>query len=371
MKKIQLGFNTTGNLLPYNRTSNSVALGKVRNTVGSITRKYNYCARVSEFPLYCTFDAPPPPPSGQYQIAVGDGIFYISEDFGITWEPRPQFAELNLRGIALSYDITYILAGGDNSSLYYSNNGGESYIQKLLPPKNWFNIKMSKFGQFQTAIGPFNQAYVSNNYGNTFSIKNLPGIGGLEASFLAMSYNGKYQSISVYSTNDIWISRDYGNTWYKNNISSIMSSGGNLRGIAMSGDGRLQTCINDSNGEIYKSINYGVSWYKSYTILGVLSPYYIAVSGSGRYQLYPDYGGNIWVSRDFGTSWTNNININGIEQATFGASGWYPCAISESGRFQTVCDYDSGNIYTSSDYGYNWFSRLSAPAGNWWGVFMT
>ena len=45
-----------GNLQTQYRTANSVYLGKTRHTIGSITRKYNYCARNSSNPLQCTFN---------------------------------------------------------------------------------------------------------------------------------------------------------------------------------------------------------------------------------------------------------------------------------------------------------------------------
>lgn len=372
---MRLGFNTRQNLSTQNRTTTSVSLGKVRNTLGSITRKYNFCSRTNQYPLYCTFDIQVPsipiprPISGQFQIALGDFIFYTSVDFGITWKSNPQFDSYNLKGIALSNDIKYILAGGSGTPLFYSNDGGETFMQKV-GIKNWFNIKMSKSGQFQTAIGPPNEAYVSNDYGATFNVKNIQGIGGNEQSFLAMSYDGKYQSITDYNQPPtIWISNNYGNNWNSIDVSGIVTNGG-LVGIAMSGDGRIQTAINGSSGDIYKSNDYGNTWEISYTIPNYYSPYYIAVSETAQYQLYSDYGGYIWVSRDFGNNWTIDININGQLQS--GLSGWYPCAVSSTGQYQTICDYDEKYIYTSSDFGYNWFKRPSSLSnGPWWGVYIS
>jgi hypothetical protein len=46
----------SGNLQTQYRTSTSVYLGRTRHTIGSITRKYNYCARNSSNPLQCTFN---------------------------------------------------------------------------------------------------------------------------------------------------------------------------------------------------------------------------------------------------------------------------------------------------------------------------
>lgn len=375
---LRLGFNTKQNLGSQNRTTTSVSLGKTRNSLGSITRKYNYCSRTSLYPLYCTFDSSVPPVSGQFQIALGNGIFYVSTDFGITWNSKPQFASYNLKGIALSDDLKYILAGGGYPAtpLFYSNNGGKTFTQKI-GVKDWFNIKMSKSGQYQTAIGPINEVYVSNDYGATFVDKGLLGVGGNEDSFLAMSYDGKYQTITTTDmiTPNIWRSNDYGNNWTNINVSTIVTNG-YMVGIAMSGDGKIQTTINgSSSGEIYTSTNYGQTWTTNINnIPSAVSPYYIALSETAKYQLYSDYGGFIWVSRDFGYTWTNNINIDGQLQSLFGTSGWYPCAVSSTGQYQTICNYDDGFIYTSSDFGYNWFKRPSSNSGGgntWWGVNMS
>jgi hypothetical protein len=50
------GLNSRGNLNAYGgRNKYSVGLGKIRNTIGSINRPYQYCSRTSSDPLYCLF----------------------------------------------------------------------------------------------------------------------------------------------------------------------------------------------------------------------------------------------------------------------------------------------------------------------------
>ena len=44
---MKLGFNTRGNNQTYNRTTQSVCLGKLRNTIASTTRKFKFCNRNS------------------------------------------------------------------------------------------------------------------------------------------------------------------------------------------------------------------------------------------------------------------------------------------------------------------------------------
>jgi photosystem II stability/assembly factor-like uncharacterized protein len=381
--QIRLGFNTRSNTQATGRTTNVVCLGKTRNTLASTTRKFNYCNRNSSnlaSTLRCVFDLPSIPRpifnDGQFQVAVGDNAFSISINYGRTWISKPEFAPYNLRSVAISNNGQYVLAGGAGTPLFYSNNGGQTFIQKFQP-KSWFEIKMSKSGQYQTAIGPIDEAYVSNDYGNTFTVVSLSGIGS-NTNFLAMSYDGKYQSIT--KLNEIYRSDDYGLTW----STILINSSPGLYGIAMSGNGQIQISADGGgNGLIYKSTDYGLTWVNSFILQASNSFYFISISETGQYQLLPDYGnggtsggGNIWISNDYGNTYTNLINIDGQPQLVFGFRGWYPSAVSASGKYQTVCDYDGlpgdngGYIYTSEDYGQNWTVRPTSGTVQWWGMFM-
>lgn len=378
--KMQLGFNTRGNNQTSGRTALAVGLGKLRNSPGSRSRIFNYCNKNSpdlNSTFKCVFNIPDSTPNpfayldGKYQIAVGDNAFAISKDFGVTWEQKQNFAGLNLRSVAVSNDGQYILAGGLNTPLFYSNNGGLTFSQKYTSTLYyWFEIKMSKSGQYQTAIGPANTVFVSNNYGESFNEIIIPNI-GTSSSFLAMSYDGKYQSITSANGNEqkIWISNNYGNNWTEIDLTiPPLSFSGYIQGIAMSGNGQIQMAIGTS-GQILKSTDYGNTWNNIFTI-SISELYFISISETGQYQLVPDYGGNIWISNDYGNTFTNNLNIDGMPQSSFGTKGWYPCGVSPIGKYQTVCDYDLGYIYTSSDYGQNWFVRLSSEQANWWGFFI-
>ena len=94
------------------------------------------------------------------------------------------------------------------------------------------------------------------------------------------------------------------------------------------------------------------------------------MSSDGKYILVPNYSGNIWISYDSGTNFSNNININGINQSEFGTKNWYACSTSKTGQYQIVGGFNDAYIYTSSDYGNNWVSRPTAGKTNWWSVFI-
>lgn len=377
--KMQLGFNTRGNNQTSGRTTLAVNLGKLRSSPGSTSRIFNYCNKNStdlNSTFKCVFNIPDYTPKpfvyldGKYQIAVGDNKFAISKDFGLTWEQKLNFAGLNLRTVAVSNDGRYILAGGLNTPLFYSNDGGLTFSQKYSSTFYWFEIKMSKSGQYQTAIGPANTVYISNNYGKTFDERTIQFIGA-SRSYLAMSYDGKYQSITLANgiIQNIYISNDYGNNWTEIDLTiPPLSFSGYIQGIAMSGNGQIQMAVSNG-GQILKSTDYGNTWNYIFTISSS-DLYFISMSETGQYQLIPAYGGNIWISNDYGETFTNNLNIDGMTQSSFGVKGWYPCGVSPIGKYQTVCDYDLGYIYTSSDYGQNWFVRLSSEQANWWGFFI-
>lgn len=60
-----LGFNTSGNSQTSGRSTQSILLGKLRNTSGSTTRKFKYCNSHSpdlNYTFRCVFDIPNPPP---------------------------------------------------------------------------------------------------------------------------------------------------------------------------------------------------------------------------------------------------------------------------------------------------------------------
>ena len=314
--------------------------------------------------------------SGKYQIAVGYNAFAISKDYGFTWEQKPEFESesYTLIGVAISNDGKYILVGGQNTPLFYSNDGGGSFIQKFTFD-DWFEIKMSKSGQYQTAIGPTNEIYISNNYGETFTIHNTSGTPILSffSNYLAMSYDGKYQSITL--SQGIYRSNDYGQTWNVIDLSSITNSNDYLVGIGMSGNGKIQMAGEVNSGNVYKSTDYGVTWTYIYNIPDNTEPFFISLSETGQYVLFPDYGKNILTSNDYGNTFTNNLKIDDQSQLTFGTAGWYPCSISNTGQYQTVCEYDrpgalSGYIYTSNDYGKNFYIRNSSGEKNWLGCCM-
>ena len=76
---------------------------------------------------------------------------------------------------------------------------------------------------------------------------------------------------------------------------------------------------------------------------------------SGKYQTAVDDGSYIYVSSDYGETWTQK----GI------AAGWSGVAMNGTGQYQTAT-VSGGYIYVSSDYGNTWTQK--GISANWNGV---
>ena len=104
-------------------------------------------------------------------------------------------------------------------------------------------------------------------------------------------------------------------------------------------EGKYQTTV-VNGGQIYISSNYGQTWTATE---GNRGWYGISMSANGQYQSAVSYNSNIYISSNYGQTWT----------ATESKRGWYGISISANGQYQTAFTHP-GNIYTSSDYGKTW-----------------
>ena len=111
----------------------------------------------------------------------------------------------------------------------------------------------------------------------------------------------------------------------------------------------------ESGGEGGSEEGYGLTWTEK--ISGYWSG--IAVSSNGQRQTAVSNGGQIYISTDYGATWTGTgTNRN-----------WNAVAMSSDGQYQTALVYDSfyneeleemfpiGKIYTSDNYGSSWTER--------------
>lgn len=120
---------------------------------------------------------------------------------------------------------------------------------------------------------------------------------------------------------------------------------------ALNYDGKYQI-IGQYGGYLYSSSDYGSTWTKNNAPSGqwIAS----AINKTGQYQLAAN--GSVYISRDYGVTW--NI-IPGI-------SASWNIAINANGQYQAITD-NAGDICISSDYGETW-SSIPSSSKQWWGI---
>ena len=246
--------------------------------------------------------------SGQYQIAVttngANNYLYYSTNYGIDWN-----SSINQPGgwasAAISSSGQYQIAATINSRIYYSTDYGSSFQQSNSISTLWKNIAMSASGQYISVTAT--RIYISKNYGVSFQLSNSINVNWKN---IAMSSSGQYQCAVNGSTNSIYISKDYGQTWIQS-ASPIPTFTSGLGYISMSSSG--QYVIVTGAYDIYYSNNYGMDFIKVFTITNCRG---IAMSSSGQYITLVIYNTGIYTctisSPSLSSRGINSFGINEI-----------------------------------------------------------
>lgn len=353
---------------------------------------------------------------GKIQLAVAyNSYVYVNSNYGkeSSWIPNISLGINNWNCSSISRNNLCYIVGAYNSYLYKSTNSGNTFtVLSSAGINNWISVDVSNDGQYITAVASDNYIYVSDNNGVSFTQKNT--MGSKQWKSVSISDDGKYQIAAAY--NDyLYHSSDYGATW-----SSLISLGiNNWNGVAISNNGLVHVAI-VYNGYRYMSIDYAANWteYKAtYTrdvnggIIYTNTPQLwtsvaINENGTTRYytienkQVYRSLGygsdnayslfysnknwksvscsfddtyitavvngGNIWISNDSGTTFTeisNTNNWNSVSISNGTQDNNYTCSLRAG-------DYIS--INTSSDFNINqwqtpkFVNNYSSPTGNNW-----
>jgi hypothetical protein len=174
------------------------------------------------------------------------------------------------------------------------------------------------------------------------SLNNSPYIQNLSGDL----YYGKYNLTP--ETNPAI--NNFGQTWTQ--VTSAGSRG--WQSVSLSATGQYQTAV--VNGDyIYVSSDYGSTWTQKGT-----SQYWwsVSLSATGQYQTAVVYPGYIYISSDYGSTWTQK----GTSQY------WRSVSLSATGQYQTAVVY-GGYIYVSSDYGSTWIQKGTSQ--NWFSVSLS
>ncbi|MDD5165675.1 MAG: hypothetical protein PHG25_04060 [Candidatus Pacebacteria bacterium] len=163
-----------------------------------------------------------------------------------------------------------------------------------------------------------------------------------------------------YGNNYIWFSTDSGQTWAPADGTNsttdtrakrwqkVLSSADGTKIFALDGDD-----TNGATGGIWLSTDFGHTWTKTSAPTGI-SWYYLTMTSDAQYLAAGNYtDAQIWTSDDYGVTWVPHADPNGdgnIDGLVYSADG--------SNLVTTGC---YGLIYTSSDRGNTWVPRTSDP----------
>lgn len=306
-------FKVQGNLIANNTSTNTlVSLSSLSvneilkftlvNTTSSFSELYND----NSF-NWCDISTNS---SGKYQLLAASGAqkVIVSNDYGTTWKNANIGTDLHYTGTAMSSNGQY---------MYLAPGSGD--------PINW--------------------VYKSSNYGVTWTDTLQLTLNSTRINKIRCSNDGSLVVALV--AEGLYISTDYAVNW-----GSVNTTLANAKDIAISSNGQYITVITDSN--IYQSNNYGSSFtdYIQLQPAGVWTG--IAMSSNGKYQAITDFvdnspdTGQIYVSDDFGSTWT----ARGVSE------GWLNVAVSSDGKdLYASKSVNSGNLktlYYSDDYGVSW-----------------
>jgi photosystem II stability/assembly factor-like uncharacterized protein len=233
---------------------------------------------------------------GNYQTAVvNGGYIYTSSNYGNNWSPTAtNYGNLNWFRVSISSDGRYQTAVASSGYIYTSSNYGNTWYAKTTSYGNlfWFGISVSWDGMYQTAIQLSGYIYSSTDFGNNW-IK----ITSDEARNwydVSISSSGQYQ-VAVVNGGYIYTSNNSGNGWSAKGIYE------NWNSVAISSSGQCIVALTGSTNNIYISLNYGNSW----TTKTVEYCNCASISTDSRYITLGGSNNYIYVS-----SITSNLSIN-------------------------------------------------------------
>ena len=255
-------------------------------------------------------------------IAAPSSLFIAIDSGNCTvTPPPPTFSGKCISTVAVNRGSgQYMAAGVSNlwgsggytqGYLYYSLNYGSTWTQSSLYAY-WRKIAYSDNGQYVIALETYGKAYLSSNYGVSFTE-----ITGLAYSLdfynsAALSNDGQYQMIVSGNSDSanasiVQVSTDYGSTW----TTKIRAGYYTYYSCAMdaSGSNFLVGAATGGTSFIEKSTNQGSTWASVFTNTIGSSINDININASNGWAIASQYGtqyaGSYLIkSSNSGSSWT-------------------------------------------------------------------
>ena len=247
------------------------------------------------------------------------------------------------------------------------NKGGDTW-ETLSPAYAagtwWFDVAVSADGLVvvvaQYYSGTEERIYYSTDGGDTWSYASLTDI---YVDNLNSNADGSYIYGRVYhkatETSYVGYSTNYGQSW---TLCSTPNSDMDYTHVACDSDCSfiLTSGVDPALEEsyIYKSTNGGSSW----TLAATGYDCTIAVNSTGSCLVAAEAraGGVVYISQNYGSTWTNRT-----PSAAPGNARWCYSAINSTGNQIGIVDVTNRAVYISTNYGVTWTLALSGASGSW------
>ena len=214
--------------------------------------------------------------------------------------------------------------------------------------------RMDLSGIFQNVTGSFSSAMATSGTGEYVTVANQGYYAGQGNLIRSSNYGASFTDTGVRDTVAVWQS------------------------VAMSQTGNVQVAVSQNRsgfGNIFMSYSSGSSWTNVAAQRIANGWQTVSISSTGQYitaisAIFTNtHRGNIWVSSNYGASWTLRLNqqiYNYIEPANgflnLGLTDFNKTVcVSSSGQYQTALGLapssqmtGNANIWISSNYGVNW-----------------
>ena len=265
--------------------------------------------------------------TGKYQIILSFGRPpYFSTDFGVSWSNIDSLPGTYWKDAAMSVTGEYIAIVSD-SRIYISNNYGVTWTEQYITGGSITDVAVSATGKYIYVVSNINYGYTyysevvrSSTFGQSWSIPYSIYYGS-PLYTIACSGSGQYVT-AAFQNYYLLYSSSYLDLYAYNYVSD------NTFGkFAMSSSGQYQTVPNGTQG-VFVSNNYQSSG--SLISLGGVNVYSVAMSATGRYQIAGTANG-IYVSTNFGASWTNTSSGFNAYNTALSADGKYALMVPSTG----------------------------------------